>query len=499
MITYKEISPSEFFYQHRELAGFSNPSRALYSAVRELVENALDACDSYGIFPEVLVRLKEAYPSPSDIKEFELYVRDNGIGMPPDKLPNALGKVFYGSKFVQKQTRGTFGLGGTMSILYGQITTNKPLRVWSSTGSGEAHYFEMMIDVQKNRPIILKHKRIESQWRGTAIKINLVGDYARSSQKIKEYFRRLALFTPYADLVFEDPNGEVLAFRRTVERMPNPPREVLPHPKGVDAELLRRVIKSSRRSKTLLGVLMRNFQRMGRKTALSVLQLAGIDPDAPPSKVDLEQIRRLADAIKLYDKFLPPDSSCLSPLGEELIEEGIRSELNPPFVYAVTRKPTSYEGYPFIVEAAAVADRTQGIKLYRYANRIPLLYDEKSDVVWKILTEDIDLKRYRVGDDEPLIILTHVCSTKVPYKTMGKEYIADIPEVEKELKLALQQVLRKYSEYVGKRMKMETQKRRKNVYAKYLPLIAKFAAMLSDQKVPDVSALINSVEEVGLE
>ena len=48
-----QISPSEFFYKNRDLAGFSNPSRSLYTAVREFVENALDACDQHGILPDV--------------------------------------------------------------------------------------------------------------------------------------------------------------------------------------------------------------------------------------------------------------------------------------------------------------------------------------------------------------------------------------------------------------------------------------------------------------
>ncbi|MGC8599721.1 MAG: DNA topoisomerase VI subunit B [Nitrososphaeria archaeon] len=499
MISFKEISPSEFFYQHRELAGFSNPARALYSAIRELIENSLDACDGYGILPDVLIRITETEPSPSDIKEFEIYIKDNGIGIPPERLPRALGKVFYGSKFTLKQSRGTFGMGGTMSILYAQITTNKPLRVWSNTGNGETHYFELMIDIENNKPMVLKHKKFYPEnWRGTAIKINMLGDYVRSSQKIQEYFRRLALFTPYANIVFEDPNGEVFAFKRSVDKVPPPPREVQPHPKGVDLELLRRVVQRST-SKTALSLLTNSFQRVGRKTALEILKMANVDPNKRPSELKMEEMMSLINAMKTYEKFLPPDPSCLSPLGKELIEEGIKKELNPQFVYALSRKPSSYEGYPFIVEAAVASDKTPGIKVLRYANRIPLLYDEKSDVVWKLLNEEIDLKRYKIDEDEPVIILTHVCSTKVPYKTVGKEFVADIPEVEKEMKLALQKVLREYSLFIGKKVKIEAQKKKKNVYELYLPMIAKFAALLGETKTPNVSELIDSVKVVDIE
>ena len=501
MIKFEEISPSDFFYQHRELAGFSNPARALYSAVRELVENSLDACDGYGILPEIFVRLTVANPTPSDVKEYELYIRDNGIGIPPDKLPKAMGKIFYGSKFTLRQSRGTFGMGGTMSVLYGQITTNKPLRIWSSIGNGEAHYFELMIDIAKNKPIILKHRKVISDWRGTALKLNLIGDYTRSYQKIHDYFRRLALFTPYADIIFEGPEGEVLTFKRVIDVMPPPPKDVLPHPKGVDIELLRRIAKKTK-SKTLLGMLTSSFQRLGKSTALKLISKAGLDPAKRPKKLTMEDFVKLAEAMKNFDKFLPPDPSCLSPLGEDLIKEGLRRELNPQFAYAITRKPSSYEGYPFIVEVAVASDRNPGIKILRYANRIPLLYDEKSDVVWKILNEEIDLKRYKIKEDEPLIILTHICSTKVPFKTVGKEFVADIPEVEREFKLALQKALREYSLYLSKKEKIETQKKKKSIYEQYLPMIAKFSALLAETKVPDVKPLIdyfkvNEIETQG--
>ncbi|MCS4540241.1 MAG: DNA topoisomerase VI subunit B, partial [Thaumarchaeota archaeon] len=57
MVTFAEISPSEFFYRNRDLAGFTNPARALYMAVRELMENSLDAAELQGILPDVYVRI----------------------------------------------------------------------------------------------------------------------------------------------------------------------------------------------------------------------------------------------------------------------------------------------------------------------------------------------------------------------------------------------------------------------------------------------------------
>ena len=49
-----------------------------------------------------------------------------------------------------------FGLGATMAILYGQITTNKPVIVKSSSDGKIQNQFEILLDIQKNKPVIVK-------------------------------------------------------------------------------------------------------------------------------------------------------------------------------------------------------------------------------------------------------------------------------------------------------------------------------------------------------
>ncbi len=133
----------------------------------------------------------------------------------------------------------------------------------------------------------------------------------------------------------------------------------------------------------------------------------------------------------------------------------------------------------------------QGIKLLRFANRIPLLYDEGSDVSWKVLSDEIDLKRYRVDQDTPLILMTHICSTKVPFKTVGKEYIADRPEVEKELRNGIREVFRKLQIYLSRVGSMEKQRKKMNIYSKYMPLIARFStSLIGAKKYPPYNKLI---------
>ena len=480
---FKEISPSEFFYRNRDLAGFSNPSRALYSATRELIENALDACEASYILPDIFVRITSAdldgaLPDP---KPYLLKVQDNGPGVEPKYVPDAFARIFFGSKFQLKQSRGMFGMGATMAILYGQVTTNRPVLVTTSVDGEKAYSFEMMVNIHDNTPLVLNKSIKPALGRtGISVQLTLEGDYGRAGLKIQEYFKQTALVTPYANILFIDPNGRLFFYERVTEKMPRPAKETLPHPLGIDLEALRRLLKESKES-TLKKFLSKNFHRVGDRIAEDFLRYAGLDPDAKPQDLTNDEIIRFGSTMHSYDGFLPPDSGCLSPLGEELLVAGIEKELQPEFVAVMQRPPSAYSGFPFIVEVGLAYGGKgvePGLKLFRFANRIPLLYDEANDISWKVVNEEIDWKRYKIPQDAPLTIITHVCSTKVPYKTVGKEYLADRPELERELKNGLREVLRRLSVYLSRKSTLAFVKKKMNIYEKYLPLIAKFSADL---------------------
>ena len=587
---FNQISPSEFFYSNRDLAGFSNPTRSLYTAVREFVENALDACDQKGILPDVHLIIKAVDPDKPDPKPYILTVKDNGPGIDAEHIPLAFGTVLYGSKFGLKQARGMFGLGATMAILYGQITTNKPVTVKSSADGKIQNQFEILLDIQKNKPVIVKHTTKEASKKGLSVSICLEGDYSKAGNKIRDYVYETSLITPYASITFDDPKGQKFSHPRFVKEIPSPPTIIRPHPHGIDVERIRRMIvesqfeiptiddamiekvrkdlglsvkklsftsimeKAKKKWKTLprqvrvvialmsflkmdfeklnkiriedidmpnkklfywdfgdsqsksvdmdpesqyykqltntvqgeplTTFLTKRFQRVGPTTALKFAAFAKLKPEKRMGTLTNQELVNLSDALQKFDDFMAPDSSCLAPLGAEPLEKGIKKFFNPDFVAVVQRPASAYSGFPFIIEMGIAYGgdiKSGGPHVYRYANRIPLLYDEGSDVVIKVVN-DTDWGRYKVKGEPPFIIVSHICSTRIPYKTAGKENVADRQEIERELRLALQFLSRKLASFMSKRGQAEMAKKRANLYAKYIPMIAEFCTELSGKK-----------------
>jgi DNA topoisomerase-6 subunit B len=501
--TFEEISASDFFYRNRDIAGFTNPSRAIFAAIRELVENSLDAAESQKIPPDIYVRLSFESEATKDTQIYKLRVEDNGCGIQPRFIPSAFGQVLYGSKYKLKQMRGTFGLGGKMAVLYGQITTHQSANVTSSTGNQSKIYsFKLMIDIQRNRPIILDRKVLinKDNWRGTIVEFTLEGDYLRAMPKILEYFKQTAMVNPYANLTFVDPKGRLYKFIRATTDMPEPPKETLPHPYGVDVELLQRLIMVTT-STNMLDFLRSHFHRVGEITAQKFLEFSGLPPAKNPKKLSHEEIVKLMQNLKKFKDFLPPDASCLSPLGEELLRAGIEKELHPEYLVVHQRKPSTYAGHPFIVEMGIAygggVPKTGGFVIYRFANKIPLLYDEASDVSYRVIGS-MNWRRYKVSPEMPIAIMVHICSTKVPYKTVGKEFIADRAEVRREVANELREVARQLGHFLTRREHVDKEKKRLTIFAKYLPKIAQFSAMLAGkERIPDIEKLLKSVQKYG--
>ena len=308
---FRSISPAEFFYRNRQMAGFGNPAQAVYSAVRELVENGLDACEGLNQAPQIDITIEG---SESDL--LKIIVGDNGIGLPYDQVPEAFGRVLYGSKYDQKQKRGTFGLGVTMAILYGQITADAPVLVHTQNTSGSGRAYRLFIDVEENSPIIESERELPRTRNGTTVELTLRGDLGRSKDRLLEYIRFTTISSPHAVIQYCIESSPVEVIGGWTKIIPDEPKISRPHPRAADLELLRRMI-TNRPSKRIHDFLVESFQQMGTRTSKRFLQFVSIEPSKRVNSLSRDEVKRLSTALRHFDGFGRPDSKCLSPIDED--------------------------------------------------------------------------------------------------------------------------------------------------------------------------------------
>jgi len=480
----REVSVAEFFEKNRHLLGYENPTKALITVVKELLDNSLDAANEADMLPRIKIKV-----TPISEEKFKVTVEDNGPGIREDKVPYAFGKLLYGSKFYRlRQSRGIQGLGGHGAVLYSQLTTGRPAKITTSIGK-KIHYFELLINVSENEPQVINHETLENpkSWHGLKIELELEGRYVEGKQSILEYVKQTHMANPYAHITLDGPNGKVV-YERLLNKMPKQPKEIKPHPYGVEIGVFRRMM-SVTKAKTVTTFLTEDFSRVGKRSALQILKVAKMDPKAKPAEIPHEDAERIHKAIQGV-KLIAPPTDCLSPLGEKLLEEGLKKDTGAEFVVAVTRPPSVYRGNPFLVEVAMGYGGTlpsdQSAQLFRFANKVPLLYHQ-SDCVTSDATKDVDFRRYGFSQpgsslpSGPLAILIHFASVWVPFTSEGKQAIANYPEILKEIKLALQDAGRKLGSYVNQKFKQNEMRLRKELFEKYVPELAESLSKLTDK------------------
>jgi DNA topoisomerase-6 subunit B len=475
----REISVSEFFEKNRHLLGYDNKAKALLMIVKEGVDNALDATEEAGILPRIFVGLKQLAE-----EKYEIVIEDNGPGIVEKQIPRIFGKLLYGSKFHRlKQTRGQQGIGISSATLYTQLTTGEPLEILSHINNSQVHKYRIKIDVRKNEPITVdppatmdKNDPQTPKLRydtGVRLKFVTEGIYREHKQSIPEYIKQTAIANPHAEITCMLPSGEEIIFKRAVDSHPKEPKEIMPHLHGVELGVFIRMLRETK-ARTFSSFLTSEFTKVGKITAKDICDRSGIEESKKPRKISDDEARKIVEVIKGV-KLLKPPTDCLSPLGEELIKESLKKELAPEWVDSVTRPPEVYRGWPFQVEVGiAYAGSVAEQKLMRFANRVPLLYQQGDCAITKSIA-GIEWRRYGLtnfmkGSSEnpdPVAIFVHLASVWVPFTSESKEAIASYPVIIKEIKLALQECARKLGLYLSGKRRSEFHAQRIQTFERY--------------------------------
>jgi DNA topoisomerase-6 subunit B len=473
----REISVSEFFTKNRHLLGFDSPAKALLTTVKEAVDNALDACEEAGILPDLLIEIQEISET-----RYRVAVQDNGPGIVKAQIPKIFGQLLYGSKFHRlRQSRGQQGIGISAAGMYGQLTTGKPITVISRVGSGKpAHRFEIQIDTRQNRPVVVADHEVD--WmpnHGTRVELEIEATYKKGRHSVDGYVEQTAMANPHAQITYVDPKGERVVLERVAQELPKAPLEIKPHPHGVELGILLKMLHDTK-AKNLRGFLTSEFSRVSPAVAEEIAATAGLSAGMTTQRAAREQAESLYRAIQAT-KLMAPPSNVLSPIGEELLLEGLKKQVEARFYAATSRSPSVYRGNPFLVEAALAfgaehmpADEL--ITMVRFANRVPLLYQQSACAVTKSVVQT-NWKAYGVQQSRgalplgPMVLMVHIASVWVPFTSESKEAVASYPEIMKEIKLALQDVGRKLGIFIRRGMREADAEKKRSYIEKYIPHI----------------------------
>src|SRR5262245_46183998 len=379
----RDISVSEIFAKNRHLLGLDNPRKALLTAVKEAVDNSLDACEEAGIVPEIWVHIEPTAPN-----RFKVGVQDNGPGIVKKQIPLIFGKLLYGSKFHRlRMSRGQQGIGISAAGMYGMLTTGKPVKIISKISPKKpAHYFEIQIDTKRNQPEIINGKGEGEdipagekgakyiadhgiEWvaelnSGTRVTIELEGRYTRGRGSVDDYLEQTAIANPHVTIHYIDPDGGQTTYERSTTELPPEPQEIKPHPYGIELGRLVTMLKDSETG-SMSQFLTSSFSRVSSGIAQKICETAKISTRSNPKRIGRHEAEALFQAIQ-NTKISAPATDCISPIGEPLILKGLRQQVPGEFYCAATRPPSVYRGNPFLIEVGLAyggASPTQKVTL----------------------------------------------------------------------------------------------------------------------------------------
>ena len=497
---FKELTASEFFRRNKQMLGFSGKIRSLTIVFHELITNSLDACEEAGILPDITIELKRLGKD-----HYLLKHADNGPGIPEDYITKVYCQMFAGSKFRNIQSRGQQGLGCSGCVLLSQMTTGQPVTIRSRYKDGDQIKgvdMKVKLDVKKNTGIILDRKEFETERTGSGIEIEFKDvSYSMSEQGAYEYIRRTVIGNPHARIVFKDPTGRKYTFERATDKIPPLPQEVLPHPKGVTADDIIYLCKSTNK-KRFKNLLMDSLSRVSLKKIKEIEEATGIDMNKRPKSITWKEAEMVVEQFDKI-KFMAPPTNGLKPIGSDQIEKGINEILLPEFSTALTRKPQAYRGgVSFIVEVGLAYGGKSGRKvgnsrkaeIMRFANRVPLTFDQGSCAITEAL-KSIDWRRYGIGelDNAPISVFVNIISTNVPYLSTGKQSVAPEEEIVREIRQATMKIARKLEKYLRAKKAAKNEEMRAKIFEDMVPVVIKQCALLAEKEIPDYEKVMDEV------
>ena len=228
-------STAEYFAKNLQQVGFSSPTKAVLTTLKEAVDNSLDACEDAGMLPHLDIEIKRLGKGSSKSSDLiEIVVEDNGPGLDETELPKVFGQYLASSKFGRGQcSRGQQGIGISAATTWAQLTNAKGARVTSKTKKmRKAVRAQVDVDIKGNKGLMKKREsfnwekqhglRVEFQIDG---RVQLNGDGG-----LLTYLEGTTLVNPHLSMSYKLLDKEKVSVDRVAEEIPKVPPATLLHP-----------------------------------------------------------------------------------------------------------------------------------------------------------------------------------------------------------------------------------------------------------------------------
>ena len=129
-------------------------------------------------------------------------------------------------------------------------------------------------------------------------------------------------------------------------------------------------------------------------------------------------------------------------------------------------------------------DEGQSMNVLRFANRVPLQFQHAACAITQTILST-NWRSYGLSQSRgslpsaPITVMVHMASVWVPFTSESKEAVASYPEIQKEVRLALQAVGRKLGMYLRRRLKVAQEGQRRTIFLRYLGEVATAVATIN--------------------
>lgn len=468
-------STAEYFSKNLQQVGFSSPTKAVLTTLKEAVDNSLDACEEEGILPELDIEIEKV--GTGTIKNTDLIrikVTDNGPGLDIDEVSKVFGEYLASSKFGRGRcSRGQQGIGISAATTWAQLTSAKGAKVITKTPKmRQAWSATVEVDIKNNKGNLKDKKQI--QWdRKSGVSVEFVVDgriQLQGEGGLLTYLNGTALVNPHLTINYKLLDQKKVKMERVTSELPRIPDATEPHPHTM--KLGEFIAHSHLFGKSTVSTfLKKGFSRI-TDNAIQDFIKNGMDKklkDTPVDKVTDAQFKDVFGAIHKTVLMAPSTRSVLT-IGEAAFSKSIRRLGEVDFFSVVTRKPTICDFKPVAVEvaiariktAAALTpddDQDQGpVQVLRFANRVPLQFDKAACAMVKSI-ESVTWRTYGLQQSKesipqgPYVIAVSLVSPFIKFKNASKETVDASDELVEEIRRALIQAGQRLSRHIKKENK----------------------------------------------